>query len=173
MRLYELLQQKLQPGAVLPAPAPSLTSNMERTMTKATNDHTLKTAPSRRAMLTGSGALLAGVTGFFATPGASTGTPSPDAELIALCGKYAEMESYLGEKYAGEDIDPDDPLLDEITIAVEKIGDFRASTLPGFVARAKAIAFYAPDLLDTERTQGEEERMVAALLRDLVGEVRA
>ena len=160
-------------GALERAARPNLKS---RPMTKANDTNTLKTAPSRRAMLTGSGALLAGVTGFLAAaaaPGAVQAAESPDAELLAATSKYFEAERLLDEKYGEEDIEYEDPLLTEISDSVETIINARASTLEGHRARARAITFYHPSLIDTQRAQGGDEAMIAALLRDLVGEVAA
>ncbi len=78
----------------------------------------------------------------------------------------------LAEKYGLQDIDKDDPLLDEISVSLKAIVNARASTLEGHRARARAIAFYTPDLTNTQTIQGEDEAMMAALLRDLVGEAR-
>jgi hypothetical protein len=131
---------------------------------------TLKSAPSRRAMLTGSAALLTGVTAAMAAQSAPV---SPDAELIRLCDRNATLEKMLEKEYpANLDIPDDCPIMAEMNRAMEQIWTMRATTMEGFQARAKATILYAPEFLRIDETTDYAKRMVSALLRDLIGEAR-
>jgi hypothetical protein len=117
-----------------------------------------------------------------------------DAELIQLCAEIDRLEDEwlaLGSKpgmtnadaQAAEDkqdsqrgfcTDRQYPLID-------KILEMRATTLDGLQARARTIVKWAPNLFTVKAGPGTpfnpaatgDELMVAALLRDLIGEARA
>jgi hypothetical protein len=99
--------------------------------------------------------------------------PNPDAELIRLCTEIDRIEDqWLSTLPVGGDI-PDtvaagisaqqEPL-------IEQICDMTASTLDGMRARARTIVKWAPDLVSMPHDAADD--MVAALLRDLIGEAR-
>jgi hypothetical protein len=137
----------------------------------------MKTAPSRRAMLSGSAALLTGVTAALAAQPSwefpilpAEKSANPDAELIRLCDRNAILEKKLEKEYpANLDIPDDCPIMAEMNRAMERIWTMQATTLEGFQARAKATVLYAPEFLRIDETTDYAKRMVSALLRDLIG----
>jgi hypothetical protein len=94
------------------------------------------------------------------------------AELIRLCDRNVQLERLLDEEYSdGRDIPPNGPIMAEINGNMEQISTIPATTLEGLKARAKAIDTYAPDLKSAD-LGGPAKKMVAAMLRDLTGEVQ-
>ena len=148
-------------------------------MPKATNTHILKTAPSRRAMLTGSGALLAGVTGFLAASGAATAAARPDAELFRLCAEIDALEDKISSfTIKGATLEEGQardklarPFADAQGALIAQLCDTPATTIEGIRARARTLLKWAPDWEDQKRS-GYHYAMISALLRDLVGEAR-
>jgi hypothetical protein len=147
-------------------------------MTKAINTHT----PSRRDLLTGTAALLAGAT-IAATPGVGAAAATPDAELIRLCGEYRDIElAWRGAFNRFPDTRPGDrdrelfqaPLRarqDEIAEALEEIPPAR--TLAGFQALARTLPLSAGEMSDgPEHFTGTEFWLAEKLIRDLT-EARA
>jgi hypothetical protein len=61
---------------------------------------TLKSASPRRAFLSGTGAMLAGITAFLSAPGASAAAESLDVGLIAVCAEYRRARDVMTEFYA-------------------------------------------------------------------------
>jgi hypothetical protein len=118
------------------------------------------------------GALAAPVTAGAARPAPDA---HPDAELIAACREFEELErlrhSYRGSgKYDREEERKEDEFYAQIDSReaplVDPICRLRATTEAGNTARARALS----EIAITENLGGGEcsERMLAALLRDLV-----
>jgi hypothetical protein len=129
---------------------------------------------SRRAMLSGSAALLTGVTAFLATQDTA---PNPDAELIALCAEIDALEDRMWgnlPKMSDEEEKQHDaeiePLRQKQLALIDQISDLTATTLDGFRARARTIAKWAPDLIPMPHDYLDQ--MAGALIRDLIGETR-
>jgi hypothetical protein len=99
---------------------------------------TLKTAPSRRSMLTGSGALLAGVTGFLAAmPSAAAAAESLDAELIRICSEHIKnMDAYNNDESDNEA--HKNALWDAYESTRDAIDDAKPQTVAGMLAKARA-----------------------------------
>lgn len=120
-------------------PRPLKVRNMSETQKHATTSApigTLQSMPSRRAMFVGSGALLAGVTGFLAAPGAGTAAANPDAALIQLCdGHIANIAAYNAD---ASDLDHhENPLWDVYERSSVAISAMVPQTLAGLVAKAR------------------------------------
>jgi hypothetical protein len=97
---------------------------------------TLKTAPSRRTMLTGSGALLAGVTGFLAEM-PSAAAAEPDAAIIRLCAEHIANRTAYNTR--GGYLEPDDdPLWHAYEGTQTAVYDAKPQTIAGIIAKAKA-----------------------------------
>jgi hypothetical protein len=142
---------------------------MERTMTKATNTHTLKSAPSRRAMLTGSGALLAGVTGFLAAtaiPSAAAAS-SPDAELIRICAEHIENMNAYNNDLSDTESD-ENPLWDAYERTRDAIDDAQPKTIAGMLAKARAAKAEALDPDGEERADGRAAAWSWDIVNDLI-----
>jgi hypothetical protein len=127
----------------------------------------------RSALLTAAGATL----GALGVAGAGD-APEPDGALIRLCAAFDTLE----RQCAAFDRTGTMPILDEDAreearapfqeqqhALLDLICEARATTLPGFLARAGTLALYAPDLLrNASRDTYVDSRLVGALLRDLV-----
>ena len=114
----------------------------------------------------------AGVKLALRTPYACTSVSSADAALIQLCDRNVILEKQLEKAYPG-DIPNNCPIMAEINRNVKRIWTIRATTLEGLQARARATVSYAPELCKVGEERGFAKRLVAALLRDLIGEARA
>jgi hypothetical protein len=142
---------------------------METTMNKAIDTHTLRSEPP---LMSGKTAMaLLGTVDQISRK--AMPASHPDAELIRLCTEIDRIEDqWLSTLPVGGDI-PDtvaagisaqqEPL-------IEQICDMTASTLNGMRARARTIVKWAPDLVSMSHDAADD--MVAALLRDLIGEAR-
>ncbi len=108
--------------------------------------------------------------------------PHPDRELIAVCAEFDAIERHINSHYAGGSRNIEDDEERDVAIApfqeaqeplLERIIALRATTPDGFKARARTLALWNQDAM---RQIGPghylEDRMLAALLRDLVGEAR-
>lgn len=114
---------------------------------------TLKSVPPRRAFLSGSSAMLAGITAFLAVPGASVAAANPDAELIATCAEYHRALDVTTEFYATapepsweSKVAHDVWTSEERRLRVSQASayhqacDMPARTLKGIVSKARVLA---------------------------------
>jgi len=137
--------------------------------------------PGRRALLTGSGVLLAGGAALAVISPLPAGA-DPDAELLALCARaeaicrrYHEIHS---DGQAG--IEDDDaralavlPLYDEEKQIAQQIFGMRATSLASHRARARLAIIYHGGFeffKDDVYNVGADGLYVASLVRDLAGE---
>ena len=140
------------------------------------------TAPSRRDLMSAAGfTALAGIAGVAV---ANPDAPEPDAELIALCDRFIDLELQIETSFERQDVRityeeekaiaavERDPLVDQQKPIFEAMMQLRATTLEGLRARARALVIY-----DREGWKGREIShgpfpggMNFALVRDLVGE---
>lgn len=95
-------------------------------------------------------------------------SPHSDAELIATCVRFQEIDRQINEAYADRDFDTEDPLYGSLEAVVARICDLHAATLEGWQARARALAVYSPYLLGPIKNGSFQEKMTGALLRDLL-----
>ena len=101
----------------------------------------------------------------------------PDAELIRLIAEFAALEHrFLA---AHDDISDDDerdafigPIIEAQKPLLDRILTLRATTLPGFLARAKLLGLYEPEWTKEENILSDggshNERMAGALIRDML-----
>jgi hypothetical protein len=111
--------------------------------------------------------------------------PAPDAELIALCTEFDDLERESQAMYPDEDTPvvgengPGDPkdlrfaaIHERQDELLDRICDMRAMTRAGLRARAKMIALWSPELLDIREDSYRygywNDHMLTALLRDLL-----
>ncbi len=126
--------------------------------------------PTRRGLLGGAAVLAV-------APVAPTMSAHPDCELIAVCAEFDAIERHINSHYAGGSRNIEDDEERDVAIApfqeaqeplLERIIALRATTLDGFMARARTLALWD---LDAMRQIGPgnylEYRMLAALLRDM------
>ena len=87
-------------------------------------------------MFVGTGALLAGVTGFLAAPGAGAAAVNPDAELIRFCDEHiANLTAYNNDV---SDLDHDEnPFWQDYERSRDAIIAAEPKTLAGVVAKAR------------------------------------
>jgi hypothetical protein len=134
-------------------------------------------APSRRALLGGTAALLAG-TVVAATTSAGTAAATPDAELIALCAEIDRLEDKIDSfTIKGATLKEEEaqdllaqPFADEQEPLIFQLCDMPATTIEGIRARARTLVKWAPDW--ENKSSGYDSAMISALLRDLIGEAR-
>ena len=104
---------------------------------------------------------------------------SPDADLLAACAAFDVLErayratDFGCTPYTPEDL-ANDAERDRISAAqwplIERMTELRATTRAGQVARARSLALWRPELL--ESGPGDiSECLTSAIVRDLVGEV--
>jgi hypothetical protein len=103
----------------------------------------------------------------------TTTAASLDAELIAVCNRYIEIENYFKSRYGEEDIDGDDLAIWEEVELLDRAANLRATTFLGHTARAKMLSRYLPALIETRDCDGPDDKLIAALLRDMTGEAGA
>jgi len=142
-------------------------------------------ASTRRSLLGGAAVALAAAP--VGSPGNVVVPPvadhHPDAALIAVCAEFDAIERHIVSHYAGGSRKIEDDEERDVAIApfqeaqaplLERIIALRATTPDGFMARARTLALWD---LDAMRQIGPghylEDRMLAALLRDMVGEARS
>ncbi len=102
-----------------------------------------------------------------------------DAALIAVCAEFDAIERHINSHYAGGSREIDDDEERDVAIApfqeaqdplLERIIALRATTPGGLKARARTLASWDQDAM---RHIGPghylEDRMLAALLRDMMG----
>jgi hypothetical protein len=134
--------------------------------------------PSRRMLFGGARAMLLAA----AAPPAAAGAPPPatgdDAELVRLCAEHDALERrYLG-LYDGpdaiEDEDERDRAADPVRLQqsplMERIMAAQPATTAGHRARARTLAYWAPDLLEPGQTEtgDDPEQLLAIIIIDLL-----
>ena len=141
------------------------------------------TSASRRAMLTGSVALLAGATALAAS---QTGANSSDAELIAVCAEFDALQrqsddAFDAERAAGGSFDRADaasePFLDKQRTLFPRLIELRARTPAGFEARANVMARWymsfwqevLEECVDPAHHGNWHYIMLATFMRDAIG----
>jgi hypothetical protein len=135
--------------------------------------------PSRRALLGGTAALLAGAVVTATTIAPQNGGASPDAELIALCAEIDALEDKIDSfTIKGATIEEEEaqdklaqPFADEQEPLIVQLCDMPATTIEGIRARARTLVKWAPDWRN--KRGGYDAAMISALLSDLIGEARA
>ena len=106
--------------------------------------------------------------------------PSPDAELITLCGRFDDLEQRIHATYGSlgntlDDEDAEDLLREPLQQAqkplFERIVNLRATTIEGHRARAAMFRLWHDQLERKGRPDGYwADRMAWALVRDVLGE---
>ncbi|MGI4943469.1 MAG: hypothetical protein ACRYHQ_23370, partial [Janthinobacterium lividum] len=100
--------------------------------------------------------------------------PDPDAALLTVCAAFDAVERRRNAMF------DDDTLTDEANAAiweeqaplVDRLCELQAVTIEGMRARARSLALY-DDAMMERRTVYTNDRLVAAVLRDLIGEAGA
>ncbi|MGI4797488.1 MAG: hypothetical protein ACRYG8_26265 [Janthinobacterium lividum] len=102
-----------------------------------------------------------------------TAAPAPDldAELLAVCAEFDAVEHRRNAMF------DDDTLTDEANAAireeqaplVDRLCELQAVTIEGMRARARSLVLYDDAVLE-RHTVYTNDRIVAAVLRDLIGE---
>lgn len=101
-------------------------------------------------------------------------TPHPDAAVLAACARMIAVWRKLGVllEAAGEDDDKWDAAAElvkpEFDAATADLLAARATTLEGIFARALALAETAPDAVNLDMCEGDDQLQLFALLRDVV-----
>jgi hypothetical protein len=137
------------------------------------------TTPTRRgAMRLSTAALFAGI----ATTASASTKPSPDAELLEACAEFDALEHRINDLYSKgatpiEDDNERNKAIQPFTRRQSELIDricTRATTREGLLARARSLTIWAPDLLKNHTPHAcWDNRMVATLLRDLLGSAQA
>ncbi len=113
-----------------------------------------------------------------AEPPAQLETPAhDDAELLAACGQFDALQHRVAALFDGPDWIEDEAERDIALLPIEAAQDalldrvcfLRATTPEGHRARAATVALFDPGILGKVNDGHPVERMMAALLRDLVG----
>lgn len=131
-------------------------------------------------------ATLAGLAGFTiggaaivapatASPSMAIAAENPDADLVRLCSEFDAIQQAIDDLYRGPGrIDDDgergaaiEPLSEAQGDLLDALCDMRARTQAGFIARARTLAKYNPDLVRGAGADCSETRQMAALLRDM------
>jgi microcompartment protein CcmL/EutN len=135
---------------------------------------------SRRSMLAGGGASMAGVAIFAGMAAMSTHVvANPDENLRALCAKFEQLVGTVNNLYSYDETQVEDEelrdsahalLWDQQDEIAHQIYSMKATTLEGARARARAIVTYnGAEYIDANlRKLGFDGALMAALLRDLV-----
>ena len=126
----------------------------------------------RRAMLAGIAAMP--VLAMMAAP--AEACAHPDAALLEVCRQYDALTDKIRAFYEGPNrIEDDrqrmaaiDPYATRQEELLEDLTYLRATTLEGLQARARTLAKWCPDIW-TEWTEGMDDMMVLAIVRDLLG----
>ncbi len=100
--------------------------------------------------------------------------PDPDAELLAVCAEFDAMEHRRNAMF------DDDTLTDEANAAireeqaplVDRLCEMQAITIEGMRARARSLVLYDDAVMERHSVY-TNDRIVAAVLRDLIGEAGA
>ena len=132
--------------------------------------------PTRRSLLGGAAVLAA-------APALMSEATSahPDAELLAACAAHDELErAYLATGFSYECGTPeyDAAEAEQVRISaaqgpyVTRICEARPVTWEGHAARARTLALCDPDLF-RRASDYTNEAMLAAIVRDLIGEAGA
>jgi hypothetical protein len=110
-------------------------------------------------------------------------SPHPDLELLVLSETFCILQDMWLAMFpgGGNEIKDDnergiaqEPYWQQQQAIAKRMNEIRATTYEGAAARARAVVKWAPDLVEPEDHCPHEfhETIVAALLRDLIGEVR-
>ena len=103
---------------------------------------------------------------------------SPDAELLAACAALDELErAYCATDFGCEPESPADlaadaereRLSDAQGPFVDRICELRALTREGQAARARSLVFWKPCLIKDNSGGCTDDRLIYAVLRDLIG----
>ncbi len=137
-------------------------------------------APSRRGLLRlGAGAPLA------ALVPVTEALANPDAELLTACAEFDRLDRYHGAVVNGAKTRSEEEEADRLVSAMEErwqaaldaVCSLRATTVAGHRARAASLALFVGGgkAMEAEAEAGGywDERLCAALVRDLLGEVPA
>ncbi len=101
---------------------------------------------------------------------------SPDADLLAACAAFDELErayiaTYAGCPETGPEWDAAETVRERLSDAqdplVDRICDLRAVTREGQAARARSLALWAPDVVK-EGGADPIARLTTAIVRDLI-----
>lgn len=123
--------------------------------------------------------LLSAVTVAGSAPPAEGATPAPpphaDAVLIALCAEFNTLTRIIDSAYSNASCDvPDEetdrltaPYMEQQEALLDRICPMQATTADGFMARAKALVLWDRPKLGDDPGGCWNDRMLAALLRDM------
>ncbi|MBB2167257.1 hypothetical protein HLH36_02605 [Gluconacetobacter aggeris] len=102
-----------------------------------------------------------------------------DVELIHLCREFKALEDMGRSSFPGginhieNDADRDrymKPICDMQEAILARICELRAVTKDAMIARAQALVAFSPDLLDEPSAGYWDQRLLAALLRDMTAQ---
>lgn len=105
----------------------------------------------------------------------------PDAELLTLCQRFDGLQRQIMDLFDDED-SMDDEVRERIIAGIdrqqapilERMMAIKATTPAGITARVRTLAMWAPDAMENDGPDCMwNERMLAALLRDLMAMVGA
>ncbi len=147
-------------------------------------------APRRRFLLEAGAtiALSLGATAAVLAPDPTWATPAaaePDAELLAACAEFDRLDRSHGAIVNAAKTSAEEEEADRLVSAMEErwqaaldaVCSLRATTVAGHRARAASLALFVGGSkrmeADAEAGGYWDERLCAALVRDLVGEVPA
>ena len=137
-------------------------------------------AASRRALL-GSMAAVVAAPGAVADVKPAHGgqvSDSPDAELVHLAAQIGDLERRINTiRDAATTIEAEEaseaetePMEEQQAELIDRLCALRATTHAGLVARGSALLAYAPDYRRHVHSAFVDEKMLGALLRDLMGD---
>lgn len=98
-----------------------------------------------------------------------------DSALVAQCAAFIQLETEIAEYERahaddvgrGQGLVPPHEREDECMELLRDLCQRRAASLQGIAARVRTLMRYAPDRFELSDTDGYDELMIAALLRDL------
>lgn len=116
-----------------------------------------------------------GISAAAATGASAHAAIDPDAELIALCREFQELDRRYCYLHNDAGLGDDEaeaatkPLLDRMTVILDPMCALRATTERGVRVRAATLLQYAPDKLRLfAKSSYFDDRLFTALLRDLM-----
>ena len=100
--------------------------------------------------------------------------PNPDAELLAVCAEFDALEHRRNAAFDDDNLTDEahDALREEQAPLVDQMCALQAVTPEGMRARARSLVLYDPEVVE-RRIVYTDDRLVAAVLRDLIGEIGA
>jgi hypothetical protein len=100
--------------------------------------------------------------------------PDLDAELLAVCAEFDAVEHRRNAMFDDDTLTDEahEALREEQAPLVDRLCELRAATIEGMRARARSLVLY-DDAAMERRTVYTNDRLVAALQRDLIGEAGA